>query len=93
MKKYKGGHGGRTLWNKFIEKSFNHLKPNRYLAFINPPGWRAPKSDSTTIIANKLWPMMSNLQMKYLHIYNTDAGKKFFGLKSGTRFDLYVLKK
>ncbi len=33
------GDKNETIWTKFIEKSFNLLKPNRFLVFINPLSW------------------------------------------------------
>ena len=28
-----------TIWNKFVEKSFEWLKPNEFLLFITPLSW------------------------------------------------------
>ncbi len=33
------GDKNETIWTKFIEKSFNWLKPNGFLVFINPLSW------------------------------------------------------
>jgi hypothetical protein len=33
------GDKNETIWTKFIEKSFEWLKPNGFLAFINPLSW------------------------------------------------------
>jgi tRNA1(Val) A37 N6-methylase TrmN6 len=33
------GEKNETIWTKFIEKSFNWLKPNGFLVFINPLSW------------------------------------------------------
>jgi hypothetical protein len=33
------GEKNETIWPKFIDKSFQWLKPNGYLSFINPLGW------------------------------------------------------
>jgi hypothetical protein len=43
------GEKNETIWTKFIEKSFIMLKPNGYLAFINPLSW-LKKSHSLHII-------------------------------------------
>jgi hypothetical protein len=33
------GEKNETIWTKFIEKAFEWLKPNGYLAYINPLSW------------------------------------------------------
>ena len=33
------GDKNETIWTKFIEKSFEWLKPDRFLVFINPLSW------------------------------------------------------
>jgi len=33
------GEKNETIWTKFIEKAFKWLKPNGYLAYINPLSW------------------------------------------------------
>jgi hypothetical protein len=58
----KGAHGNKTLWDKFIIKSFTLLKDNGFLAFINPSSWRRPE--------NKLYNLMTKQnQLIYLHIF------------------------
>jgi hypothetical protein len=36
------GKGGGVYWPRFVNKSFDVLKPNGYLTFIHPLGWRKP---------------------------------------------------
>jgi hypothetical protein len=61
------GEKNETIWTKFIEKSFKWLKPNGYLAFINPLSW-LKKSHSLHntmlekhIIWMKLWDNIKSL--------------------------------
>lgn len=77
-----GSAGRSTLWDNFIVSSLTILKQNGYLGFINPANWRGPE--------NKLWDIMNNLQILYLHIYSKKDGMTYF--KVGSRFDLYVLQ-
>ena len=82
--KLKGSYGGRTLWDKFIIKSLDSLKPNGYLGFINPAGWRGVGQ------LNHLWNTLRNKQIVYLRIYGIKDGGNYFNV--GSRFDLYVLQ-
>jgi len=61
------GDKNETIWTKFIEKGFKWLKPNGYLAFINPLSW-LKKSHSLHnlmlekhIIWMKLWDNIKSL--------------------------------
>ncbi len=61
------GDKNETIWTKFIEKSFEWLKPNGYLTFINPLSW-LKKSHSLHyvmlekhIIWIKLWDNIKSL--------------------------------
>lgn len=61
------GEKNETVWTKFIEKAFKWLKPNGYLAFINPLSW-LKKSHSLHkmmlekhIIWMKLWDNIKSL--------------------------------
>jgi len=80
-----GGYGGKAkLWDKFIENSLKILNKNGYLCFINPAGWRGLGK------FHKLWNILSNKQLLYLHIYSKKDGNRLFNVSS--RFDLYVLQ-
>jgi hypothetical protein len=61
------GDKNETIWTKFIEKSFNWLKPNGFMVFINPLSW-LKKSHSLHnemlqkhIIWLKLWDNIKSL--------------------------------
>ena len=80
----KGAHGNKTLWDKFIVKSFNLLKDNGFLAFINPSSWRRPE--------NKLYNLMTKQnQLLYLHIFGEKQTHQLFNVLQ--RVDLYVIEK
>ena len=36
----KGGYGGRTIWNRFVDNSIDILAPKGLICFINPSNWR-----------------------------------------------------
>jgi hypothetical protein len=80
----KGAHGNKTLWDKFIIKSFTMLKYNGFLAFINPSSWRRPE--------NKLYNLMTKQnQLIYLHIFGEKQTQQLFNVLQ--RVDLYVIEK
>ncbi len=82
--------GGNSLWSSFVKISLEILKPNAYLVFVHPAGWRKPESEYSK---NKgLFKLMTHDNtMKYLEIHNTDDGKRVFN--AGTRYDWYVIQK
>ena len=47
------GVKNETIWTKFIEKSFQWLKPNGYLVFINPLSWLKKSHSLHTQMLNK----------------------------------------
>ncbi len=61
------GEKNETLWTKFIEKSFEWLKPNGYLAFINPLSWLKKSHSLHNMILEKyiiwmeLWDNIKSL--------------------------------
>jgi hypothetical protein len=80
--------GGDTLWDKFVIKYINNLKPNGYLSLVHPTIWRKPQSEkSSSKEVNKL--MMSK-QIHYLEMHDSKDGMKTFN--AGTRYDFYVLE-
>ena len=82
---YKGSVGNRTLWNRFIETILTQplLRPNGYLGFITPAGWRRPE--------HPLYDLMTKQnRLLYLHIYNKLRGIEL--LNAQTRFDLYIIQ-
>ena len=81
-KKYIGSAGNKTLWDKFILKSFDQIAENGFLAFITPNSWRRPES--------KLYEIMTKEhQLLFLHIYGKKDGQMLFGAQ--TRFDTYII--
>lgn len=79
-----GGYGGRTLWDKFIEKSLELIVEGGFLGFITPPPWRKPE--------NELYNLMTkDNQLLYLHIYNKKQGQELFLVSQ--RVDLYIIEK
>lgn len=81
---YLGSAGsGKTLWDKFIVKSFDIINPNGFLVFITPANWRRPES--------KLYDLMTKINhLQYLHIYSKSDGQQIFGVQ--TRFDVYIIQ-
>jgi hypothetical protein len=84
-------HGGspKSIWDKFVLKSLENLNENGYLALIHPPQWRKPN--------NKIWPILSSLQIEYLEIHNNkdyygarEVGIKVFNV--WVAFDWYIIK-
>lgn len=72
-----------SLWPRFVYKSLDILNENGYLAFIHPQNWRSPE--------NKLWNILSNKQLLYIHIYSPETSKRLFGNEVHTKVDLYIL--
>lgn len=80
--------GGDTLWDKFVIRSIQILKPNGYLIFVHPPLWRKPQSEKSS--SREVSELMMNKQIHYLEIHNTKDGMKTFN--AGTRYDFYLLE-
>lgn len=80
----KGNKGtGHTLWDKFVKLAINKLlKPDGYLVYVHPSGWRQYK--------NPLLEFIKSKQILYLEIHDHNDGNKTF--KASTRYDWYVLK-
>lgn len=83
------GHrgGGGTRWQKFVELSISLLKPNGYLCYVHPCGWRlngktGKFKDTQSLLISK--------KIKYLEIHNAKDGINTFGV--GTRYDWYILQ-
>ena len=51
------GEKNETIWTKFIEKAFKWLKPNGYLAYINPLSWlkKSHSLHNTMLEKHILW--------------------------------------
>ena len=74
----------QPIWNKFVKKSLELLKPNEFLCYVHPSGWRS--SGNIFEDAKEL----KKRQIEYLEIHGEDDGNKVFG--ATTRYDWYVLK-
>jgi hypothetical protein len=80
---YKGGHGGKSLWDKFVLFTLeNLLVEYGYLLFVHPPSWRKPE--------HYLWKIMSNKQIVFLKSYSENDGINIFGC--ATTVDYYLLE-
>ena len=80
-----GSRAKNSIWDKFIFRSFDVLKPNGYLTFINPAQWRGLGP-----MYHKVWDLLTKKQILYLHIYGESGGKKHFNV--GSRFDVYLVQ-
>jgi hypothetical protein len=81
----KGGYGGNSLWDKFIEKTLNHfLKLEGLMLFVNPPAWRKPEH----YLFNK---MTKENQLVYLKCFSEQESKKMF--RCSTIVDYYIIEK
>ena len=76
------GEKNETIWPKFIEKSFECLKPNGYLVFINPLSW-LKKSHS-------LHNEMLEKHIVWLKLW--DAAKSLSTINGKIPISLYVLQ-
>ena len=87
-----GKGGSSTLWNLFVDKSLNGgmLKPNGYMTFVHPSGWRKPPSECSRI-KHMFDNMVHQNYMSYLEIHSKCDGFATFGAQ--TRYDFYVIEK
>jgi hypothetical protein len=83
--KQTGSRAKNSLWDKFIINSFNILNTNGYMGFIHPASWRGLGPEY-----HKIWELITNKQLLYLHIFGEKDGKNYFNV--GSRFDIYVLQ-
>ena len=85
----KGGYGGRSLWDKFLEMAIDDLvKDHGHLVSVNPSAWRKPESDRSKTLFSKL---CHENHMQYLEIHSKADGNKAFG--ASTRFDFFCIQK
>ena len=83
---YQGTSGtqtGQTIWDKIVEVSLEHVKPDGLLTFIHPGRWR--QAD------DKLSYMYKDYQLVYLSIHSVKDGQKTFG--ASTNYDVYMIRK
>jgi hypothetical protein len=81
---------GNTIWQLFVNNSIKLLKPNGYICFVHPNGWRKPNTER-----GKLYGLFEKMTkentMLYLEIHDAKDGMKQFNC--GTRYDWYILQK
>ena len=82
---------GNTIWQDFTKVSLHQLlKPNGYLLYVHPPGWRKPNTEKGKFYG--LYKLMTQEnQMIYLSIHGIKDGQKTF--HCGTRYDWYLIEK
>ena len=81
---------GNTIWQLFVNNSIKLLKPNGYICFVHPNGWRKPNTEKGKFYG--LFEKMTNENIiLYLEIHDTKDGMKQFNC--GTRYDWYILQK
>jgi hypothetical protein len=79
----KGGYGGRSIWNKFVEVALNSwCRSDKYLLFIHPPSWRKPE--------HYLWKIMTAKQIIYIKMFSKKEGLRLFHCATAT--DYYLLQ-
>jgi 16S rRNA G966 N2-methylase RsmD len=79
------GEKNETIWTKFIEKSFELLKPKGYLAFINPLSWLKKSHSLHNIMLEKhiIWmKLYDNSQSKL--IINADIPISLYVLENSS---------
>ena len=77
------GDKNETIWTKFIEKSFEWLKPDGFLAFINPLSWLKKSHSLHNIMLDKhiIWlKLWDNSQSKTM--INADIPISLFALQN-----------
>jgi hypothetical protein len=81
---------GNTIWQLFVNNSIKLLKPNGYICFVHPNGWRKPNTER-----GKLYGLFEKMTKEntilYLEIHDAKDGMKQFNC--GTRYDWYILQK
>jgi hypothetical protein len=80
-----GGGNSVSLWDKFVEKSFELCKEGGYVSLIHPNGWRNIKGSF-----KKTQKLILGKNIKYLELHSTEDGKKTFGVT--TPYDFYVIQ-
>ena len=78
-----GTQTGRTIWDKIVDVSLDHVKDDGYMTFVHPGRWRQPE--------DKLRKMYTTNQLVYLSIHTVKDGMKTFG--ACTPYDVYMIKK
>jgi hypothetical protein len=80
-----GDRKTQPLWHMFVRYSLTILKPNGYLVFVHPSGWRSPDG-----VFKNVLDVIQSKNLKYLCMNDFKKGQEVF--KVGTNFDYYVLQ-
>lgn len=80
-----GASRGKSIWDKFVLKSYSLLKPKGYLSLIHPGSWRAPKGKFKPI--QKIY---KENNLIFLKISDYKQGQKTFGV--ATNYDYFLLQ-
>jgi hypothetical protein len=75
------GKKRETLWDKFVEKSLEWLKPNGYLVFITPLNW---------VKVNKIHDKMLNNHIIWLKVWDDMKAKQM--IKGEIPMSLFILQ-
>ena len=76
------GDKNETVWTKFIEKSFEWLKPDGFLAFINPLSWLKKSHSLHNVILEK--------HIVWLKLWDNSQSKRM--INADIPISLYVLQ-
>ena len=81
------GIGGSPAWPKFVYLAFNLIKPDGYITFIHPPGWRKLYNPGEKDTQGKIWHTIrkNGWHLEYINV--CDKPTKHFPI-----VDYYVLK-
>ena len=82
------GEKNETIWTKFIEKAFKWLKPNGYLAYINPLSWlkKSHSLHNTMLEKHIIWmKLWDNSQSKGM--INADIPISLYVLQNSLNID------
>jgi len=82
------GEKNETIWTKFIEKAFKWLKPNGYLAYINPLSWlkKSHSLHNTMLEKHIIWmKLWDNSQSKGM--INADIPISLYVLQNSLNTD------
>lgn len=79
-----GPNKTEPIWDKFVKKCINLLKPNGTMEIIHPSGWRNIDGRFKNIKN-----LILSKQIDYLEMHNVSDGMKTFG--AATRYDIYKL--
>ena len=77
---------GKTAWTHFIRHSLSLLKKNGYLLMITPSIWMKPDKA-------KIYPLLTNYQLKNLRCFTNTQSNKLFHGKAQTPICYFLLQK